>query len=103
MQFEAKWENLHANLQDVGLGKTMLELYLAYLQKVGTEAAKEIRKDRRPRPDESGGTTTREAKTWQKAHAVVVELESIGSGPKALASHGRHRTGGQDWRQPAQP
>ena len=58
MQFEAKWENLHANLQDAGLGKTTLELYLAYLQKVGTEAAKEIRKDRRPRPDESGGTTT---------------------------------------------
>ena len=41
MQFEAKWENLHANLQDVGLGKTTLELYLAYLQKVGIEAAKD--------------------------------------------------------------
>ena len=66
MQFEARWEELSAELEEVGLGKTPLEKYLAYLEKVGPVSAEEIQKDRRPRPDKSGGSTSRARKLGQR-------------------------------------
>ena len=84
LQFEARWEELTHELEEIGLGKSVLEKYLAYLEKVGAPYAEEIQKDRRPRPDASGGTTTRTPNTWQEAHAVVVESERVKAGSKAL-------------------
>ena len=51
LQFEAEWERIHAELQEVGLGKSKLEKFLAYITKVGSPANETIRMDRRPRPD----------------------------------------------------
>ena len=45
LQFEARWEELSADLEEVGLGRSELEKYLAYLDKVGPPQGEEIRKD----------------------------------------------------------
>ena len=77
LQFEAGWEELLAGLEEAGLAKTEREKFLAYIEKLGPHLGEEIRKDRRPRPDGAGGSSTREARTWEEAHAVVIELEGI--------------------------
>jgi hypothetical protein len=92
LQFEAGWERILAELEESGLGKTEREKFLAYIEKLGSHLGEEIRKDRRPRPDGAGGTTTRDARTWEEAHFVVIELEGIKGGTKALSGI---RSGGQ--------
>ena len=96
LQFEAAWEELLAGLEEAGLDKREREKFLAYIEKLGPALGEEIRRDRRPRPDGAGGETTRAAKTWEEAHLVVIELEGIKGGTKALASL---RSGGQGTRQ----
>ena len=63
LQFEAGWEALLAGLEDAGLAKTEREKFPAYIEKLGPHLGEEIRKDRRPRADGAGGSTTREART----------------------------------------
>ena len=53
-QFEAEWEQIHADLEEVGLGINKLEKFLAYIVKVGPPISETIRMDRRPRPDGAG-------------------------------------------------
>ena len=91
LQFEAKWEELLADLEECGLGKTELDKFLAYVEKMGPQVGEEIRKDRRPRLDGTGGLTTRAPKSWEEAHEVLVELENPRAGTKAQASN---RAGG---------
>ena len=88
LQFEAAWEEVHAELEEIGLGKTPLEKYLEYVEKMGPALGEEIRKDRRPRPDGAGGTSIRPPKTWEEAHAVHVELENLRIGTRAIAGKG---------------
>ena len=75
-----------AELEEVGLGKSKLEKYLAYVEKMGPALGEEIGKDRRPRPDGGGGTVTRAAATWEEAHEVLVELEGLRAGTRALTA-----------------
>ena len=86
LQFEAQWEAALAKLESVGLGKTDLEKFLAYLVKMGPQLGEEIRRDRRARADGAGGTTNRPPKTWEEAHEVLVELEGIRAGTRALTA-----------------
>ena len=58
LQFEAEWEQIHAELDEVGLTINPLEKFLAYIIKVGPQS-ETIRTDRRPRADGAGGLTTR--------------------------------------------
>ena len=83
---------LLAHLEDAGLAETEREKHLAYIEKLGPTLVEEIRKDRRPRPDGSGGETTRASASWGEAHQILVELEGIIGTTKALASF---RNGGQ--------
>ena len=86
-QFEASWEEALADLEEVGLGRSELEKYLAYVEKIGASLSEKVRTDRRPRPDKDGSMVTRPPKTWEEAHAVVVEHETIHAGTKALGDH----------------
>ena len=60
LEFEAEWERVLQDLNDIGLGKSELEKFLAYIEKVGSVLGETIRLDRRPRPDGAGGETTRD-------------------------------------------
>ena len=86
MQFEAEWERINCELDEVGLGKNPLEKLLAYIMKVGTPVSETIRMDRRPRKDGAGGLTTRLPDTWEECHEVLRELESMKAGSKAFQS-----------------
>ena len=73
---------------------------MSYLGKVGPYASEEIRRDRRMRPDASGGTTLREPETWVEAHEVLVESEKLKRGTGAFsrftggANQPEHPSGG---------
>ena len=94
LQFEAKWVRLIADLTECGRCKTGLELLLAYVEKMGPNLGEEVRKDRRPRPDGAGGTTTRAPRAWEEAHEVVVELEGIRAGTKSSPDLRKRRRAG---------
>ena len=64
LQFEAEWEQIHADLDEISLGVNKTEKFLAYIVKVGPPISETIRMDRRPRPDETGGSVTRLPETW---------------------------------------
>ena len=86
LQFEAEWEQIHADLDEVGLGINPLEKFLAYIVKVGPPVSETIRMDRRPRADGSGGTTTRLPETWEECHEVLCEIEGVKAGSKAFTA-----------------
>jgi hypothetical protein len=86
LQFEPLWDEALAELESVGLGRSARELLLAYLQKVGPQHAADIQKDQRPWPDGEGGMVNRRVATWEEAHKVSVELESLKAGGRALNS-----------------
>ena len=85
LQFEAEWEQIHANLEEVGLGINRLEKFLPYIVKVGPPMSETVRMDRRSRSDDAGGTTTGLPETYGSS-AVKFFLRSKVSrqGPKAL-------------------
>ena len=63
-QFEAEWERIHSELEEVGLGQAPREKMLAYICKVGP-VSETIRLDRRPRRNTDGTYTTRLPETWE--------------------------------------
>jgi hypothetical protein len=84
LQFEAQWEAKHRELERVGLGLQAKQKYTQYLLKIGKEYAESVRMDRRLRKDRAGGETTRTPETWEEAHQVVLELEGIRAGNRAI-------------------
>jgi hypothetical protein len=95
LQFEAEWEQIHADLDEVGLSKTPLEKFLGYIVKVGPPVNETIRMDRRPRKDGAGGFTTRLPTSWEECHEVLCEIEGVKAGSKAfLAARSAGQTGG---------
>ena len=74
IQFEAEWEQVHADMEEVGQGVNAREKFLAYIVKIGGKVAEAIRMDRRPRPDGIGGLVTRVAETWEECHEVLCKL-----------------------------
>ena len=85
LQFEAEWEQINAELGEVGFMINPLDKFLAYIIKVGSQS-ETIRMDRRPRPDGSGGMTTRLPETWEERHEVLCELEGVKAGTKAFTA-----------------
>ena len=83
-QFEAVFEESVTELELAGLGKNERELLLGYLQKVGPQAAAEVQKDVRAWTDAGGVITSRCVATWEEAHKVLVEIEGIRAGRRAL-------------------
>ena len=50
------------------------------------EKSEHIRLDRRPRPNGADGLSSRLAESWEEAHEVLVELEGVQAGSRALAA-----------------
>ena len=98
LQFEAMWEKALSELEKVGLGKTSLEKYLGYLEKVGPTTGAAVRSNREMRDDGAGVKELRAPKTWEEAHAVVVQLESESASTKAFT----HQMRGGPQKGPAQ-
>ncbi len=86
LQFEPRWEKTLADLARVGLGCSSKEMLLAYIKKVGPLMGTDIRKDSRAWPDGDTGLVTRRVATWEEAHQVCLELETLKTGTRALAS-----------------
>ena len=57
-QFEAEWERIHSELEEVGLAVSPREKMLAYICKVGP-VSETIRMDLRPRKGADGSCTAR--------------------------------------------
>ena len=105
-QFEAEWERIHSELEEVGLAQPPREKMLAYICKIGP-VSETIRMDRRPRRNTDGSYTTRLPETWEECHEVLCELEGARAGTKAFTAA---RAGGvrqkppkvkpQDWEVP---
>ena len=85
LQFEAAWGKSLSELEKVGLGKTRLEKYLSYLEKIGPHLSEKVRQSRELRDDGTGVMTLREPQTWEEAHSVVVEQEGIQAGTRAFS------------------
>ena len=83
-QFEARWEEHLADRESVGLGFNAKEALIQYLRKIGPTLSKEVRRDKRFRPDGAGGTAFRAVATWEEAHEVVKEIEATNAGQRAL-------------------
>ena len=95
-QFEAEWERVHSELEEVGLACGAREKMLAYICKVGP-VSETIRLDRRPRKNSDGTYTTRLPETWEACHEVLCELEGARAGTKAFTAA---RAGGIRQKQP---
>ncbi len=87
-QFETLWEEHLSERAEVGLGCTAREYLLQYYRKIGPTLAKEVRKDKRFRPDGSGSgkEVFRGVATWEEAHEVVKEIEAMTAGQKAISN-----------------
>merc|ERR1712051_834375 len=84
-QFEAEWERVHSELEEVGLGVGAREKMLAYICEVGP-VSETIRLDRRPRRNADGTYTTRLPETWEECHEVLCELEGARAGTKVFTA-----------------
>ena len=58
LQFEAEWERLQSDLDEVGLGLSSLDKKIQYILKIGP-VADQVRMDRRPRPNSVGEMVVR--------------------------------------------
>ena len=79
-----RWESHLADRDSIGLGLSSKEALIQYLRKIGPTMSKDVRRDKRFRPDGSGGTVFRSVATWEEAHEVVKELEETAAGQRAL-------------------
>ena len=73
-----------ADRDSIGLGLNAKEALIHYLRKIGSAMSKEVRRDKRFRPDGVGGSKFRGVATWEEAHEVVKELEETAAGQRAL-------------------
>ena len=65
-------------------GRTSGNSCWGYLQKVGPQSASEIQKDARTWADAGGQAVARRVATWEEARKVLVELEGVQAGGRAL-------------------
>ena len=77
LQFEPLWEQCLAELETVSLGRSVRELMLNYLTKMGPSLAAEIQRDMRMWPDGKGGLISRRVGTWEECRDVCMEIESL--------------------------
>ena len=68
--FEAKWEEVPAEMDTVGMRLSELQKYLHYMKAIGRHNHEHVISQRREFPDGAGGFENREAKTWKEAHKI---------------------------------
>ena len=83
-QWEVRWESHLADRDGIGLGLNKTEGLIQYLRKIGPNLSKDVRRDKRFRPDGKGGNAFRGVETWEEAHEVVKEIEETNAGQRAL-------------------
>ena len=83
-QWEVRWESHLADRDGIGLGLNKTEGLIQYLRKIGPNLSKDVRRDKRFRPDGKGGNGFRGVETWEEAHEVVKEIEDTNAGQRAL-------------------
>ncbi|HIE71147.1 MAG TPA: hypothetical protein EYP98_13775, partial [Planctomycetes bacterium] len=87
LQFLPLFESVTSEMDLCGVGLSERQMLLGYLRKVGTHYRQEILKDRRFYPAPGGGPdVTREVKTWREGHRILLEMESVTAGSKALVA-----------------
>ena len=84
MEFEASYEEAITELELAGLGKSKLDLKLDYLSKVGFTLAADILKDSRMWENDDGSKSVRKVESWEECHKVLLELEAVKAGGRAL-------------------
>ena len=84
LEFEAGFEEAITELELAGLGKSKLDLKLDYLAKVGVALAAEILKDSRMWDNDDGSKSVRKVESWEECHKVLLELEAVKAGGRAL-------------------
>ena len=83
LEFRSVFEALLDAMGLVGLVKSELDLKLAYLLKIGARTRQEVLKDRRTYAGESA---SRVVNTWEEAHRVAAELESMEPGTRSFVA-----------------
>ena len=85
LQFLPLFESTTSEMAIAGVGLSERQLLLGYLRKVGEAHRAEILKDRRLYPTADGsGEEMRAARSWMEAHHLLLEIESVSAGTKAL-------------------
>ena len=84
LEFETRFIKLSTQLEGVGFPLGTEEKYMSYIEKVGVDMGQTIRLDRRQREDENGWWSERLPETWEEAHEVLIERESVLSGSRKL-------------------
>jgi hypothetical protein len=92
LQFLPLFESVTSEMDMCGVGLSERQLLLGYLRKIGIDYRREILKDRRLYSAPAGGPEVmRCAQTWREAHRILLEIEAISAGTKALvAAVGMH-------------
>ena len=102
--WEAEWDKALMKLEASGIMRSSNDILLAYYEKIGKQKAIEIRKDRREREDGTGARTVRVPRSWEEAHEVLVEMESIEAGTRSIHGQGWQGQGSQStWQGQWQP
>ena len=87
LQFLPMFESVTSEMDMCGVGLSERQLLLGYLRKVGSDYRREILKDRRLYAFPTGGPEEmRNPQTWREAHRVLLEIESVSAGTKALVA-----------------
>ena len=87
LQFLPMFESVTSEMDMCGVGLSERQLLLGYLRKVGSDYRREILKDRRLYASPTGGPEEmRNPQTWREAHRVLLEIESVSAGTKALVA-----------------
>jgi hypothetical protein len=87
LQFLPLFESVTSEMDMSGVGLSERQLLLGYLRKVGADYRRDLLKDRRMYPSVSGqAEVMRPVATWMEAHRVLLEVEAISAGTKALVA-----------------
>ena len=84
LEFEAGFEEAITELELAGLGKSKLDLKLDYISKVGAALSADILKDSRMWENDDGSKSVRKVESWEECHKVLLELEAVKAGGRAL-------------------
>ncbi|CAK0832647.1 unnamed protein product [Prorocentrum cordatum] len=86
LEFQATFENIAAEMELAGMGKSDRDLLLGYLALIPPAHRAEVLKDRRVYQRSGAQPEVRGAETWREAHRVLLKLEEAESSAKALVA-----------------
>ncbi|CAK0840013.1 unnamed protein product, partial [Prorocentrum cordatum] len=86
LEFQATFENIVAEMELAGMGKSDRDLLLGYLALIPPAHRAEVLKDRRVYQRSGAQPEVRGVETWREAHRVLLKLEEAESSAKALVA-----------------